>query len=351
VASKLSGSDARISTIEAVLDLLPVLLSRIMAQITSEQSRWSVAVHGGAGGVSHLDPIAISDRISGLHAAILAAESVLLGSNPPSIPDTPLHVAAAVAAVESLESCVHFNAGVGAVLNDACVVENEACVMDGATLRSGAVAGLSTVVFPIRLALLVQRQARFQFLGFNAAEKWADQFGALVARMPNEKFVTERRCREQAHESAARGRPQGDGETVGAVVWCEEPGKSASVACATSTGGVCNKMSGRIGDTPMVGAGSYAANDICAVSGTGMGEEFIRLSAATRVVGQIEYGGRTLEEAMKHVVCERFPADTGGFIGLDGKAGRIAYECNSNYFARGCKTSNDEVSVCALWWP
>jgi L-asparaginase / beta-aspartyl-peptidase len=324
------------------------------------QSRWSVAVHGGAGSVSELSSAATSAREAGIRAALSAAEAVLLGTSLPAIAGTPLHVAAAVAAVESLESCVEFNAGIGAVLDDLGTVENEACVVDGATLQAGSVAGLVTVVHPIRLALLVQRQARFQFLGFGAAERWADSFPAsTVARMPNDMFITDRRKRDQVScaQSLVHSRRQypSEGETVGAVVWYEEMpcreehAPKPSVACATSTGGVSNKMNGRIGDAPVVGAGSYAANGVCAVSGTGIGEEFLRLSAAARIVCQIEYGGRSLEDAMAHVVRDRFPANTGGFVGVDGVSGRIAFECNSNYFARGSTTWDGDVT-CALSW-
>jgi L-asparaginase / beta-aspartyl-peptidase len=305
--------------------------------------RWAVAVHGGAGIEVPASKDAEDALYGGLNVALAAAEEILSNANVPAVYcGAPRHLAAAVAAVEALEANPLYNAGTGAVLNNEGVVENEASLMDGATLRIGAVTGLSTVVYPIRLALLVHLKAANKFIGFRSAEKYADLYPGLIERRPNETFITEkRRAAQQRAAQAAlpRGvRDVGDvvGNTVGAVVFDAAGG--GSVACATSTGGVTNKMSGRIGDTPVVGAGSYAANGICAISGTGMGEEFLRLSAASRICGMVEYGKLSLRESMHHVVHDRFPPDTGGFIGVDSE-GQIVMDANSAYMARASRDS------------
>jgi L-asparaginase / beta-aspartyl-peptidase len=274
------------------------------------------------------------------------------GSCPPGEPVAPRHLEAVVAAVKVLEANPLFNAGKGSVLTESGRVETEACVMDGAAMRTGAVAGLETVVHPIELALLVRLHARYQFLGFQSAEAFADRFAGRLARKPNAYFITEhrrvdlgRRLAGGLHNPIELTGGGGPGETVGAVVCC-----GGRLACATSTGGVSGKMDGRIGDTPVVGAGSYADARV-ALSGTGIGEEFLRWNAAGRVAAMVEYGGGVeLGDAMAGVVRDCFPDGTGGFIGVDA-GGVVQYACNSPYMARGHVDSSGAVPFSALWWP
>lgn len=124
-----------------------------------------------------------------------------------------------------------------------------------------------------------------------------------------------------------------EGETVGATV-CDGQG---NVACVTSTGGVTNKWEGRIGDTPVIGAGSYASNKSCAVSGTGWGEQFLRFGAASRVCFAVEYGGMNVRDAMAEVVHQVFPEETGGFVAVTPK-GEIVIEFNSRGMYRACRS-------------
>jgi L-asparaginase / beta-aspartyl-peptidase len=313
------------------------------------ERRWAVAVHGGAGTEVPKNKADDDALRGGIEAALAAAAAILARPEVPSVYcGAPRHLAAAVAAVEILEANPLYNAGTGAVLNDAGKVENEASVMDGATLRIGAVTGLTTVVYPVRLALLIHLKASHKFIGFRSAERYADSFPDLIERRANETFITEKR--RAAQQRAAKGAgPHGArdlvdvvGETVGAVVFDAMNG--GMLACATSTGGVTNKMAGRIGDTPVVGAGSYASNGLCALSGTGMGEEFLRLAAASRICGMMEYGKRSLRDSMHHVVHDIFPADTGGFIGVDAE-GEIVMDGNSPYMARGSRDSDGKSFV------
>lgn len=319
------------------------------SSMQNDNIQWSVAVHAGSGSARRGSINDEAAHCEGLRVALQAAIRELDSDDTelllPERCGAAKHVAAAVAAVEALEDNHLFNAGSGAVLTDAGTVENEACVMDGRNLRVGAVAGLSTVVNPVRLALLIQLRARYQFLGFQAAEHFADQFPGLIARQANDKFIVEKRRLDQQRRASLlipQSQLPRDGETVGAVVYYK-----GDVACATSTGGVSNKMVGRIGDTPVVGSGSYAANGVCALSGTGIGEEFLKLGAASRISNMVEYAGYSLTDAIRHVVHARFPNDTGGFIGVS-SSGDICMDGNSPYFARGYQNSAGSSDV-ALW--
>lgn len=220
---------------------------------------------------------------------------------------------------------------------------------------------VSTVVHPARLAAVVQSASKYQFLGFSAAERFADRFPALIERQPNDWFITERRARilakaqggaqtrkhraEEMDNDARERAEAGDkcGETVGATV-CDGSGH---VACVTSTGGVTNKCDGRIGDTPLIGAGSYASDTSCAVSGTGVGEEFLRFSAASRVCLGMELGGMSLKDAMHAVVHQRFAAETGGFVGVT-SGGEVVMDLNSDMMFRACRNWQGQRTV-ATW--
>lgn len=206
---------------------------------------------------------------------------------------------------------------------------------------------MTTVQNPIRLAALVRATARYQFLGFEFAEQYADRFPDTLIRRPREWFITERRHRslqralargtgELDHSGgtvlrADSGRQEGaeadtpEGGTVGAAV-CDGEG---NVAVATSTGGQTGKMAGRIGDTPIIGAGSYASNRACALSGTGDGEQFLRMSAASRVCCAMEFGGLSCKDAVENVLCRPdFPKDWGGFVAVT-PAGEVVIDFNS----------------------
>lgn len=175
--------------------------------------------------------------------------------------------------------------------------------------------------------------ARFQFLGFKSAEAFADKYGTLIVRQPTEWFETGRR-RNALERSLAQGKKaeldhsggtvesktKGKYGTVGAAV-CDGNG---GVAVVTSTGGQTCKMAGRIGDTPVIGAGSYADNNTLALSGTGNGEHFLRFAAAARVSCAMQYGGMSASDALDGVVNNEMPNDTGGFVAVTPQGESIA---------------------------
>lgn len=200
-------------------------------------------------------------------------------------------------------------------------------------------------------------------IGFSAAERLADRYPAFIERAEPTWFITDLRkaslntAREKQavtldHSGGTLANPttifserngEREGETVGATV-CDGTG---NVACVTSTGGVTNKWAGRIGDTPLIGAGSYASNKACALSGTGWGEQFIRFCAASRVALAVEWSRMSLKDAMYDVVHNVFPDSTGGFVGVT-PGGEVVMDFNSVGMFRGCRTWRGEDYV-KIW--
>jgi beta-aspartyl-peptidase (threonine type) len=247
---------------------------------------------------------------------------------------TALDVCEAV--VRILEDDPRFNAGKGAVYNEKGEHELDASIMDGTTLRCGAVAGVRTVKNPISLARLVMEQTRHVLLAGEGAEKFAD--GQQVERVPNSWFDTEHRKRAldevlkeraQTGALAAPAPSRHDYGTVGCVV-LDAQGR---LAAATSTGGMTGKRWGRIGDTPVVGAGNYADRTV-AVSCTGTGEQFLRHVVGHTVSARMQYGKQTLAEATHAVVFETLQKGDGGLIAVD-RRGNVVMPFNSEGMYRG----------------
>lgn len=218
-----------------------------------------------------------------------------------------------------------------------------------------------TVVNPSRLATIVHSVSPFQFLGFSAAERFSMQFGPLISHAHPNYFVTDRRRRTFRNASAkaittsdlldqlvdhsceTKMAEENETETIGAVV-CDGFG---NVACITSTGGITCKSEGRIGDTPMIGAGSYADNRTCALSGTGIGEEFIRTSAGSRVSCAIQYGGMSMNDAVSTVVNDELPKGAGGIIAVNAN-GEVCMNFNSTGMYRASRTWKGDGCV-GVW--
>jgi beta-aspartyl-peptidase (threonine type) len=304
-----------------------------------------VAIHGGAGAMSRAVMTAEQEMcyLDALAAVLSAAQAVLT--------DGGTALDAVTIAVRALEDCPLFNAGLGAVYTSAGTHELDASIMDGATLRCGAIANVSTVRNPVLAARCVMEQSPHVF--FVGAEAFARDAGlelvdpaffATDAR--REQWLRVRRNEPGAaildHDAQALtastdvgGEPIDPDRkygTVGAVA----VDRDGNLAAATSTGGVTNKQVGRVGDAPLIGAGCYANNQTCAVSTTGTGEMFIRTVAAYDVSAQMEYAGRTLAEAADRVVFEKLPAigGRGGLIAVDA-SGNVALPFNTEGMYRG----------------
>ena len=252
---------------------------------------------------------------------------------------------AVVAAVNIMEDSPLFNAGKGAVFTSEGTNELDASIMDGATLRAGAVAGVKRVKNPIDLARAVMEHSPHVMLAGAGAERFAEEQG--IEMVDPEYFYTEHRWealqRAQARESIADAYRH-DGRSVAFLMHDHKFGtvgavaldRHGNLAAATSTGGMTNKRWGRIGDSPIIGAGTYANNASCAVSATGHGEFFIRNVVAHEICARVEYGGESLEEAANYVVMEKLVEQgaDGGVIALD-RLGNIATPFNSEGMYRG----------------
>jgi beta-aspartyl-peptidase (threonine type) len=296
----------------------------------------SIAVHGGAGTLARPDLTPENDRAYrvGLERALRAGHDMLAHGG------TALD--AVVAAVRVLEDDPLFNAGRGAVLAANGQHELDASVMDGRDLRAGAVTGVRHVRSPIELARLVMDRSPHVMLAGAGAEEFALEQG--LAPVANSHFATERRRREldrMLHGEIESGRESLMG-TVGAVA----RDVNGNLAAATSTGGMTGKKWGRVGDSPIIGAGTYAANDCCAVSATGHGEFFIRAAVAHEIASLMRYRGFDIETAAEEVVMRQLVrlGGSGGVIAV-GQDGRIAMPFNSEGMLRGAMDSSGHVET------
>ena len=300
---------------------------------------FAIAIHGGAGTLSRAETSPEQERayLQGLEAALDAGQSLLErgGSS----------LDAVTAAVVSLEDNPLFNAGRGAVLNRDGVAELDASVMDGRTLAAGAVSGLQHVKNPIELARLVMDKSPHVMLVGAGAEEFARTQG--VELVPNEYFRTP--ARQKQLERILRGAISKENElqafgTVGAVALDLE----GNLAAATSTGGMTGKRWGRVGDSPIIGAGTYANNESCAVSATGWGEYFIRTVVAHDICAQKEYLKIPLAQAVDNVLNGKMKklGGDGGVIAID-RQGEVVLEFNSEGMFRGLATSQGrrEISI------
>jgi beta-aspartyl-peptidase (threonine type) len=322
---------------------------------------WAIAIHGGAGVDPNL-PVERQEAAKQLLTRCLNIGISALRSSLPSIDVVEL-------VVRELEADPFFNSGRGSALTTKGTVEMEASIMDGPGRRCGAVSGVSTVKSPVSLARLVMEKSPHSYLAFSGAEEFARQQG--VETVDNEYFITEDnvgmlKLAKEANTilfdyripthgldtcSAAVDSPLVMNglpisvyapETVGCVV-VDSKGRCAA---ATSTGGLMNKMTGRIGDSPLIGAGTYAC-DLCGVSCTGEGEAIIRGTLAREVAAVMEYKGLGLQQAVDYVVKERLDQGKAGLIAVS-KDGEVAFGYNCVGMFRGCATEDGFMEV-GIW--
>ncbi|XP_024383535.1 isoaspartyl peptidase/L-asparaginase [Physcomitrium patens] len=357
---------------------------------------WAIALHGGAGMIAKEKMTA--DWKKRTEAALNEILDVGIAALRNSLPA----VEAVELVVRALEDNTLFNAGKGSVLTNKGTVEMEASIMDGRSKNCGAVSGISTVVHPVSLARLVMDNSPHVYLAFDGAEEFARQQG--VETVDTNTFITEENREklenakktnsveldfsEHAPDDLNSGdnedtRTNGNGaahagynpgqreianektndhpdrfaikkkcalhqvfkaefETVGCTavdVW-------GNCAAATSTGGLVNKMSGRIGDTPIVGAGTYA-NHLCAVSGTGRGEEFIKHTVAKEVAAIMEYKELPLGKAVYKVIHEKLPENMGGLVAVS-TSGEVAMAFNTPSMFRASAQEGGERMI-GIW--
>ena len=246
---------------------------------------------------------------------------------------------AVTAAVRMMEDDPQFNAGRGAVLNHQGDAELDAAIMDGSGPHAGAVAAVHHVKNPIELARLVMEQSPHVLLVGDGAEEFALEHGVVL--VPRTYFRTERRERElEEARKAEAAKAKAAGITASGTVGAVALDRAGNLAAATSTGGLTNKHLGRVGDSPLIGAGTYANNATCAVSGTGDGEYFIRQVLAYDICALVAYRHLTLQQAVHEVIHEKLQrtGGEGGVIALD-PAGHVAMDFNSAGMFRGARDS------------
>lgn len=306
-----------------------------------------LAIHGGAGAIarSEATPELRNRYEQALHHVLDAGFGILA--------DGGSALDAVTEAVRLLEECPLFNAGYGAVFTRDGRHELDAAIMDGSTLRCGAIANARTVRNPVLAARAIMEDGAHVFLAGSGADAFARERG-LECVAPDFFSTPERRAQLERVQQGGKdtmvldhdgqsmnatsdpaGAPLDEDNkfgTVGAVAL----DRHGSLAAATSTGGMTNKRPGRVGDTPVIGAGCYASNQSCAVSATGTGEAFVRAVAAYQVAARMEFGGSTLEEAAHQVVHSSLlnVDGVGGLIAVDAQ-GHVAMPFNTPGMYRG----------------
>ena len=303
----------------------------------------SLVIHGGAGTI--LKKNMTAEKESAYKTALQSA----LDAGYPILEKNGSCLDAVIAAVVSLEDCILFNAGRGSVFTHKGTHEMDAGLMDGKTLKAAAVAGVKNIRNPILLTDCIMKNSEHIFLLGTGAEEFAKNYG--IQTEPDEYFFSQFR-----HEQLLRAQQSDETAldhnitiekkfgTVGAVA-CDVFG---NIAAATSTGGMTNKKFGRVGDTPIIGSGTYANNNTCAISCTGHGEPFMQAVTAYDVSCLMEYKGFSLMQAMEEVTLKKLVAinGEGGMIGVDGKGNSaMVFNCEGMY--RGVKSDDgqNEVSI------
>ena len=323
-----------------------VMAGPALAGTDASAPNYGLVIHGGAGVIerSALSAEREADYRQKLSEALTAGYAVLEKGG--------AALEAVNAAINIMEDSPLFNAGRGAVLNAAGQCELDASIMDGRTLAAGAVAGLHHIKNPINLARDVMTKSPHVMMIGDGAEIFAQGLGYPM--VPNEYFQTDYRrqqleqvqAREKAaKKEAARSADYFDRQSRWGTVGCAALDQQGNLAAGTSTGGMTNKKYGRVGDAPIIGAGTYANNATCALSATGDGEYFIRLNVAHDISAQIEYRGTALRPAAAASIAKVGQlGGQGGVIGID-RQGHIAMEFNSPGMYRAFRLAGQPAVV------
>ena len=292
------------------------------------QTVYGLVIHGGAGTITRekMSPEKEAEYRGKITEALTVGYEILEKGN--------ASLDAVEAVVRIMEDSPLFNAGKGAVFTNAGTNELDASIMDGSTLQAGAVAGVKTVKNPISVARKVMEKTWHVMLSGDGADHFAAEQGLEI--VDNNYFYTERRWNalKKAQEEEKHG-------TVG----CVALDKKGNIAAGTSTGGLTNKRWGRVGDTPIIGAGTYANNETCGVSGTGQGEYFIRGNIAYDVSALMIYRSLTVNDAAGQVIDKLSGrGGRGGLIAMD-KNGNIAMSFNTEGMYRGYRVNGSESVI------
>lgn len=316
---------------------------------TIEKSEFSIIIHGGAGTIlkENMTPEKEAKYKKTLEAAILVGYNILKegGTSLDAVQKT----------ITVLEDSPLFNAGKGAVFTNDGNNEHDASIMDGNTLNAGASAGTKTVKNPINLARAIMDNSPHVMLSGNGAEIFAKEQGIEIVKP--EYFFTERRFKslekikntektEMDHDNKISFYDEDIKNSKFGTVGCAALDKNGNLAAGTSTGGMTNKRWGRIGDSPIIGAGTYANNNTCAVSSTGWGEFFIRGMVAHDISALMAYKGLTLKDASKEVIQNKLTklGGTGGIVAID-KHGNMVMEFNTTGMYRATMDDTGKLYI------
>jgi beta-aspartyl-peptidase (threonine type) len=300
----------------------------------SPAKSYAIVIHGGAGRAPSSQE-AIRNRQEVLEKALSTGERMLKQGEPAlDVVETVIRV---------LEDSPWFNAGKGSVFNAAGGHELDASIMDGRDRSAGAVGGVSTVKNPISLARRVMTDTRHVLLVTDGAEQFADlyQDAPAIERVKNDYFSTDHR-RKQLERVQEQER-QSEKDSIG-TVGCVALDRDGNLAAGTSTGGLTNKRFSRIGDSPIIGAGTYADNESCGVSCTGIGEDYIRHAVAYDVAARIRYRGESVTDATKAILADPQRIVRGGIIAIS-RDGEIAMAFNTEGMSRAAADSSGRHEV------
>ena len=320
--------------------ILLVLVLICSCQSIESENNIAIVIHGGAGTIlkENMTPELESDYLNKLEEAVKTGYEILNngGSSQLAVEET----------IKIMEDSPLFNAGIGAALTNEETASLDASFMEGYNLNAGAIAGSKYIKNPISAAISVMKESPHVLLSSNGADNFAIQIG--LDTVPNSYFITERRLRSvrkvkkddmvSIDDDVIKNSKYG---TVG----CVAIDKMGNISSGTSTGGTTNKKWGRIGDVPIIGAGTYANNDCCGISTTGWGEHFIRNVVAYDIAAQIIYDSKTIKEASINSLEKVMKTGgDGGVIGLDNN-GNISMEFNTAGMYRASIDKNGNLTV------
>ncbi len=312
-----------------VLFLTP--LNSVTIAQDKPSKKFTIVIHGGAGFISKDIPDSIKkDYLNSLKIALSIGRNILAEGGK--------SIDAVEQVIRYMEDNPNFNSGKGAVFTVKGTHELDASIMDGKDLSTGAVAGVTIIKHPITLARKVKEKTKHVLLAGPGADQFGKEIGVEI--VDNHYFDTPRRLKNWKKRHKKKTDKHG---TVGAVAI----DMYGNIAAGTSTGGTSDKMYGRVGDSPLINAGTYANNKTCGVSATGIGELFIRNTVAFNVSALMEYKGYTLKQAADEMIHKRLKPGTGGIIAVD-KDGNYVFSFNTPGMFRGVANSKGLFEV-KIW--
>ena len=317
-----------------------ILLLIYSCQSTELENSIAIVIHGGAGTIlkENMTPELESAYLDKLEEAVLTGYEILKngGSSQSAVEET----------IKVMEDSPLFNAGIGAALTNQETASLDASFMEGDNLDAGAIAGSKYIKNPITAAISVMQESPHVLLSSDGADDFAIQMG--LDTVPNLYFITERRLRsvrKAKKDDMVSFEDDFIKDSKYGTVGCVAIDKMGNISSGTSTGGTTNKKWGRIGDVPIIGAGTYANNDCCGISTTGWGEHFIRNVVAYDIAAQIIYNNKSIKEASINSLDKVMKTGgDGGVIGLDNK-GNISMEFNTAGMYRASVDKNGNLTV------